>query len=155
MKSLQQINLKLILLQFVSLFFLINGIQRLYVSYHGLKYDALMNNNIEKFKTFTTVTPGLFLAYRNYFTLALVIIIPVLIAIINFKNNIQIGNSIILFVLSILCSFTGFFYSGVINNYLNYFCGVFGESYTSSFLIGGIILTAIGIGVLFKTTHKI
>jgi len=73
---------------------------------------------------------------------------------INWKSKISIINSILLFLLIIGISVTGFFMKGIVNNYLNYFSGLFGETYGIPFFIGGTILTLIGITILWQTLSR-
>lgn len=69
------------------------------------------------------------------------------------EKKIHIINSIILFLVIIGITLTGFFLTGITNQYLNYFCGIFAENYGLSFFIGGTILTTIGITILWKTIN--
>ncbi|GGD87311.1 hypothetical protein GCM10011312_09240 [Planktosalinus lacus] len=59
-----------------------------------------------------------------------------------------------LFLLIIGIAPTGFYMKGIVNNYLNYFSGLFGDTAGISFFIGGTILTLIGIAILWKTINR-
>ncbi len=149
----KQINIKLILLESVALIFLINGLQRLYMASQGLKYDALLNENWDKFKSLTSESLGDFFAMRAFWTLGFISFGIIAIGVINWKKGVAIINSIILFIIILGVTMTGFFLSGITNNYLNYFCGIFTENYGTSFFVGGNILTIIGIVILWKTIN--
>ena len=143
----------MILLESISLVFLVNGLQRLYMASQGSKYDALINENWEKFESLTSQTAGQFFANRTYWTIGFILIGTLTISFINWKYTIRVINSIILFLIISGISMTGFFLQGITNRYLNYFCGLFGGKYGFSFLVGGFILTLIGILILWKTIN--
>lgn len=149
----KQISIKLILLESFALIFIINGLQRLYIASQGQKYDAVMSENWEKFESLTSESIGQFFVNRAYWTFGIILVGILAIGIINWKNKIRIINSIILLVIVLGISMTGFFLSGITNQYLNYFCGIFAESYGLSFFIGGTILTIIGITILWKSIN--
>ncbi len=150
----KKINIKIVVFETISLIFLIHGLQRLYVASQGAKYDAIMSNNWEKFETLSTLTVGHFFAYRAIWTFGIIITGVLVIGLINWKNKISKINSILFFLLITGISVTGFFVKGILNNYLNYFCGLFGDKYGISFLIGGTILTLIGISILWITIRR-
>jgi len=145
------LKFKIVLLEVLALIFIINGLQRLYVASQGAKFDALMNNNWELFESHTSLTIGQFLSNRAIWTLITILFSFTIIGFINWINKIKIINSVLVFLFIIGISVTGFFMKGVINNYLNYFCGLFGHKYGTSFFIGGIILTIFGITILWQT----
>ncbi|MBU3012188.1 hypothetical protein KO506_12295 [Polaribacter vadi] len=147
----KQINIKLILLETFSLLFIINGIQRLYIASQGKIYDAVINENWKKFESLTSESLGQFFANRAIWTIGIILIGILTIGIINWRKKIHTINSIILFLVIIGITLTGFFLTGITNQYLNYFCGIFAKNYGLSFFIGGTILTTIGITILWKT----
>uniref|UniRef100_UPI00263472D9 hypothetical protein n=2 Tax=uncultured Psychroserpens sp. TaxID=255436 RepID=UPI00263472D9 len=149
-KMIKEFNLKLILLESFALIFIISGIDRLYVAYNGRQFDALMNEDLEKFESLTDVRIGQFFADQVYWTLASLIIGILTVGLINWKNKFGIINSIVVLILTIGISATGIYSSGIINRYLNYFCGIFAEGYGMAFLIGGLIILSIGIVILWK-----
>tara|TARA_R110002049_G_scaffold217206_2_gene388618 strand:- start:719 stop:1219 length:501 start_codon:yes stop_codon:yes gene_type:complete len=150
-RMIKRFNLKLILLECFALIFIISGIDRLYVAYNGKKFDALMNEDWEKFESLTDVRIGQFFADQAYWTLASLLIGILAVGLINWKNKFGIINSIVVLILTFGISATGIYSSGIINRYLNYFCGIFAEGYGMAFLIGGLIILLIGITILWKT----
>ena len=150
-KMKESLNLKLILLECFALFFIISGINRLYVAYNGEQFDALMSKNWEKFELLTDLPIGDFLTDQAYWTLVGLIIGILIVGIINWKNKFRLINSIVVLILTFGISFTGIYSSGIINRYLNYFCGIFAEGYGIAFLIGGMIIFLIGASILWKT----
>ena len=149
----KQINIKLILLETFSLLFIINGIQRLYIASQGKIYDAVINEDWKKFESLTSESLGQFFTNKAIWTIGIILVGILTIGIINWRKKIHIINSIILFLVIIGISLTGFFLSGITNQYLNYFCGIFAEKYGISFFIGGTILTIIGITILWKSIN--
>ena len=150
-KMIKKFNLKLILLECFALIFIISGIDRLYVAYNGKEFDALMNEDWEKYELLTDISVGQFFANQAYWTIASLLIGILMVGLINWKNKFRIINSIVVLVLTFGISATGIYSDGIINRYLNYFCGIFAEGYGMAFLIGGFIIALIGIAILWKT----
>ena len=150
-KMIKKFNLKLILLECFALVFIISGLKRLYVAYNGELFDALMNDDWEKFESLTDVRIGQFFADQAYWTLASLIIGILAVGLVNWKYKFGIINSIVVLILTFGISATGIYSSGIINRYLNYFCGLFAKGYGMAFLIGGLIILLIGITILWKT----
>ncbi|MBC2844781.1 hypothetical protein [Winogradskyella flava] len=146
-----QFNLKLILLECFALIFIISGIDRQYVTYHGDKFDALLNDDIKTFASLTDIRMGEFFLNQLYWTFASILIGIIIVSLVNWKNTFGIINSIIVLILTIGIYATGFYSSGIINRYLNYFCGIFAKGYGMSFLIGGLIILLVGVLILWKT----
>ena len=142
---------RLILFETIALIFLINGIQRLYVSSVGEKYDAIIANDFDKYYSLTSKQIGSFLNERAYWTLGAFLVLIIIIGILNKKLKIHFINSSVVFLIIFVLFPTGFFVEGLVNNYLNCFSGIFGDSYGFSFLIGGMILTVIGIAIILIT----
>ena len=150
-KMIKKFNLKLILLECFALIFIISGIDRLYVAYNGKEFDALMNEDWEKYELLTDISGGQFFANQAYWTIASLLIGILIAGLINWKNKFGIINSIVVIILTFGISATGIYSDGIINRYLNYFCGIFAEGYGMAFLIGGLIIALIGITILWKT----
>ncbi len=146
--------LSLILFETLALFFLINGIQRLYLASQGEKFNAIMNNDLDKYYSLTSIYASEFFVRRGYWTVGAFIFGILLIGIINWKSKINIINSILTFLIVFILFPTGVFVKGILNNYLNYFSGLFSENYSISFLISGAILSLIGLTILWKTTQN-
>jgi len=147
----KKFNLKLILLECFALIFIISGLKRLYVAYNGKQFDALMNEDWEKFESMTDVRIGQFFANQAYWILTSLIIGIIIVGLINWKYKFGIINSIIVLILSFGISITRFYGTGIVNRYLNHFCGLFAEGYGMAFLIGGLIIFLVGITILWKT----
>ena len=125
--------------------------QRIYISSKGNIYEAILNKNWKELDSLTTDTLSEVLAYRAFWTLGIALFGLLIVGIINKLYKVEKLNSILLFLIIIGLLFSGFFLSGITNNYLNYFCAIFSKSYGLSFFIGGIIITLIGITILWKT----
>ncbi|OAD90368.1 hypothetical protein A7A78_06465 [Aequorivita soesokkakensis] len=149
----KKIHLSLILFETLALFFLINGIQRLYLASQREKFNAIMSDDLDKYYSLTSLKASDFFIVRGYWTFGAFILGILIIGIINWKNKINIINSILTFVIVLLLFPTGVFVKGILNNYLNYFSGLFSENYSISFLIGGSILSLIGLIILWRITH--
>jgi hypothetical protein len=147
----KKFNLKLILLECLALIFIVNGIKRFYVAYNGKEFDALLNEDWEKFDSLTNLSGPELLVNQIYWTMISLIVGILIVGIINWKYKFGIINSIVVLILTFGISATGIYSSGIINRYLNYFCGLFAEGYGMAFLIGGLIIFLVGITILWKT----
>ena len=154
-KMIKKFNLKLILLECFALIFIISGLKRLYVAYNGKLFDALMNDDWKKFESLTDERIGQFFADQVYWTLASLIIGILAVGLVNWKYKFGIINSIVVLILTFGISATGFYTSGIVNRYLNYFCGLFAKGYGMAFLIGGLIILLTGITIMWKTITMI
>jgi hypothetical protein len=94
---------------------------------------------------------GQFFADQAYWTLASLIIGILAVGLVNWKYKFGIINSIVVLILTFGISATGIYSSGIINRYLNYFCGFFAKGYGMAFLIGGLIILLTGITMMWKT----
>lgn len=151
---LKKINIRVVSYDTLALFFLINGIQRLFMASQGEKFIAIMNNDLEKYYSLTSIKASEFFILRGYWTYGAFIFGILLIGIINWKSKINIINSISTFIIVSFLFPTGVFLRGIINNYLNYFSGLFSENYSISFLMGGSILLLIGLLILWRITYS-
>lgn len=146
----KKINAKIIVLEILAVFFLINGIQRLYLASQGEKFNAIMNSDMEKYYSLTSTYASVFLERRGYWSLGGFMIGILLIGIINWKIKIHFINSMVTFLIIFMLLPSGLFMKGLINNSLNNFCAHFGVSYSFSYLIGSLILIIIGVLILWK-----
>ncbi len=149
----KKINIVFILSEIFSMIFFIHGVQRLYIASQGEKYYALLNNNFEKYYTLSNKQISDFMVSDAYWAIYAFIFYAFLIFFINYKYKIYHINSVIVIgIVFFLFPLGGF--GGIVKIYLNYFCGLFGKSYGTSFLVGGSILTIIGILILWVTLKK-
>lgn len=146
----KKINLKIILLEILALFFFINGIQRLYVTSQGEKYQAIFTDNWDKFESLTSLSPGEFTLYRAYWAFGAFIVGSILIGIVNRRNKISVINLVIILIVMFLLFTAGLFTNSLINIYMNSFGGLFSDSFATSNLIGGVVFTLISIVLFWK-----
>lgn len=159
MNSVKKISVKLILCQWLALFFLIYGIQRLHISSQYKKYDCLieyMKN--PKSDCWTKLQPSTetmeeFISTRYYWVFYAFIFCTTLIFFVNWKTKIPIPNPIIVFILTFLLFPTGFFNKGIVNTFMNSFGGIFSDNFVVENFIGGITFTIIG-GFIFWRSVK-
>ncbi|MFD1015753.1 hypothetical protein [Winogradskyella rapida] len=146
----KKFNIKLILLECLALIFIISGLKRLYIAYNGKQFDALMSEDWGKSDSLTYIRIGEFFVNQAYWILSCLIIGILIVGLINWKYKFGIINSIIVLLITFGISLTGFYGTGIINRYLNYFCGLFAEGYEIAFLIGGLLIFFVGITILWK-----
>jgi len=156
-KILKKIKLKLIFIESLAAYFLVNGSQRIYVASQADQYELLALGKWEELESLISGSISEIIVTKAYWTFGIFIICIVTIGVLNWKNKISIIN--IILVSLIVFSFfpLGFFSTGLIFKYLNYLGGIFADDYGLSFFIGGCILSIIGITLLwliFKQHNK-
>ena len=151
----KKLNLKLILIQLLGIFFFIEGIQKFYIASDAerfmclLKYD--INSECWKNLNSTFTTLGDFLALRAYWSFGASVIGILIVSLINLKNKTSFLNTCFVFLLVVLIFPTGIFFRGIISDYFNYFGALFTKDYQYSFIISGIIFTLIGSLLMWKS----
>lgn len=155
-KIFNNFNLRLVIIECLSLVFIISGVKRFYIAYNGKLYDVLMNEDWEKYESLTDLSGPELLVNEIYWFLTTLLISILVIVLINWKNKFGHINSIAVIIITLGISSTEFYSSGFINRYLNYFCGIFAEGYGMAFLVGGSIILLVGVLILWKTItlHK-
>jgi hypothetical protein len=149
LKMIKTINLKLIILQFVSMVFLIHGIKRLHAATQGNIYEAIIDQDFDKFDSLTNISLSQYIVNLELWSLWSFIISIILIGIGNWKFKITLINSILTVLITSLLYLFGFFNKGIIDRNLNYFCGLFADGYGMGYFIGGAILTLMGLAFLW------
>jgi hypothetical protein len=151
---LKRVHINIILLDILSLFFIIQGVKRLFIASQGEKYKAILNNDLDVFNTLTSYTMGEFVALWAYWAFGAFIIGIVGLSLINWKNKIGITNSILPFLIVFSFFPAGIFSEGFINTSLNSFGWLFGGGFSISFLIGGTVFLLIGL-LLFRKSIQV
>lgn len=147
----RKLNFILILFQWFGLFFLINGILRLFYSFYAeqILYLLKVKEKSNSWKTLNILND--FLYYQVYWAFGTFILGVTVIAFLNWKNKNHFLNSIVLFLLVFVIFPSGIIFRGLISNYLNYFGGLFSKDYIYSFIIGGMIFSLIGGLLIWKS----
>lgn len=147
----KKFNLKLILLECFPLIFIISGIKRLYVAYNSDKIEAIIRRDWDRYNALTDIGISDFMANQVYWILIPLVLGIVIVWLINLRSKFGLINSITVLAITSGISVTGFYGTGTINEFLNYFCGFFSKQSGISYSIGGLILLLVGIIILWKT----
>jgi hypothetical protein len=142
----------LILVQWLGIFFLINGFLRLFYSFKGAEIEYLKTAK-EEFHSpeYLTIVSD-FLSYSAYMAVGAYLLGIVLIALINWKRKNHFLNTIVVVVLGFAVLPLGILFGGVISKTFNHFGGLFTNHYTYSFLIGGLTFSIIGGLLIWKSS---
>ena len=62
-----------IIIEIIGLILLVEGMSKLYIIYHGEKYQALIQNNIEKFEELTSDSIGWFFAQHSFWKMGVLL----------------------------------------------------------------------------------
>ncbi|WP_396192715.1 hypothetical protein [Flavobacterium sp.] len=157
----RKIKPKLILIQWLGIFFLISGFLRLFYSFYGTEIEYLKTGKEDFHSHKTLLILSDFLWYRVYWAFGAYIFGMIIIALINWNKKNHFLNTILLLILGFAIFPMGLLFRGVISNYFNQFGGLFSKDYTYAFLIGGLTLIIIGSLFIWKsistetnTTHN-
>jgi hypothetical protein len=142
----------LILIQWLGIFFLINGFLRLFYSFKGTEIEYLKTAKEESHSPEYLTIFSDFLQDRTYMTLGAYLLGIVLIALINWKRKNHFLNTIVVVVLGFAVFPMGILFGGVISKTFNHFGGLFTYHYTYSFLIGGLTFSIIGGLLIWKSS---
>lgn len=150
----RKIRLKLILLQTLSLIFLIAGVQRLYIATQAEKYEAIGASDWEMFETLTSQTVGEFLFNETLWALVGLLFGITFIGYVNWRNKKSLLNTLLIFSIVLILFQIGLFNGGLFNNYINTFWGAMGINFTITFIIAGIVFGLLS-AILIITSLKI
>lgn len=139
---------KLILIDVSFVFFLITGMKRLYLASQSEIYDAMIQEDSEKFKSLTDSTAGEVIFDVYYWTLAFLAIAVLIVGLINWRYKTAIVNSILTLIIAFLFFPLGLINGAFIPDLFNSFCYFFSDEMGMAFMIGGLILCGIALMLL-------
>jgi len=146
----KNINIKVILFQWIGIVFFINGIQRLYLLFQDERYSCLYesinnpkNDCWEKLNLNENVG-DIISSFLMWFFYAFIFGITIL-SILNWRHKIHWINSLFVLILTFLLFPLKFFREGFGSIFFNSFWGIFTDDVTVENLIRGIIFTLIGL----------
>ena len=148
---------KIIIAESIGIIFLIHGISRLHKSYYSDIWKAFLESNSEKLKNLTEISLGDFLFESIMFGFYVLIVSVLILSLIKWKRKLPLINTVLSLTLVFLLFPIGFFEIDFITGIFNSIGAIFTNDIGLSFLISGIILTLIGIAILWKeikTTHN-
>ena len=147
-----KLNLKLILIQFFGILFLIYGTQRFFYSFYSDEIIFYFSKSADKIEHSKYVEfLGKFLWCRFYWALGMAVIGVIVIAFINIKRKNHFLNTILVALLLFAAFFSGIILTNLISKYFNYLEELFSKSYTYTCFIGGVILTLTGSMLIWKS----
>lgn len=142
----------LILIQWLGIFFLINGFLRLFYSFKGAEIEYMKAAKEESHSPENLTIMIDFLHDRTYVTLGAYLLGIVLIALINWKRKNHFLNTIVVVVLGFAVFPMEILFGGVISKSFNHFGGLFTNHYTYSLLITGLTFSIIGGLLIWKSS---
>lgn len=147
MSIFEKMKVKIILIQWLGLFFLINGIQRIYNATRSEQIMLLLQPNP---KSEVTIIAD-FLIWKTYWTLGALVLGIVIITLINRRNKIHFSNTLLVIAMQLIVSQTGIYSKGIIVKYFNSFGRLFINDYLYSYIIGGVTFTLIAVLLFWKS----
>jgi len=137
-------------MQSIALIFIVIGIRRIYNAYKAEYYE---NINDGEFPTSEVIRD--MLINQELIGFSFFIFSTLIISYVNYKNKVSIINTIIVFLIVLLLFLLGFFDNGILHGVINSYCYFFTDDIGFMFLIGGVMLIAAGVVILWKTNKVI
>ena len=148
-------NWKIIIAESIGIIFLIHGVSRLHKSYYSDIWKALLESDSEKLKSLPEISIGDFLFESIMFEFYVLIASVVILLLIKWKMKLPLINTVLSLTLVFLLFPIGFFKIDFITSLFNSIGGIFTNEFGFSFLISGLLLTLIGLAILWKGIKKI
>ena len=148
-------NWKTILAESIGIIFLIHGVGRLHKSYYSDIWKAFIHS--DKLKNEVVINLGDFLLESIMFGFYVLIVSIMILLLIKWKMKLPLTDTFLSLILVFLLFPIGFFKINFITALFNSIGAIFTNDIGFSFLISGLILTLIGLTVLWKgikTTHN-
>lgn len=150
MKKKIRLNWKIIVAESIGIIFLIHGVSRLHKSYYSDIWKAFLESDSEKLKNITEISLGDFLIESIMFGFWVLIASVLILLLVKWKIKLPLIDTILSLILVFLLFPMGFFNIDFITGLFNSIGAIFTNDIGFSFLISGLILTLIGLTVLWK-----
>jgi hypothetical protein len=145
-----RLNWKIIVAESIGIIFLIHGVSRLHKSYYSDIWKAFLESDSEKIKNITEISLGDFLIESIMFGFWVLIASVLILLLVKWKIKLPLIDTILSLILVFLLFPMGFFNIDFITGLFNSIGAIFTNDIGFSFLISGLILTLIGLTVLWK-----
>jgi hypothetical protein len=145
-----RLNWKIIVAESIGIIFLIHGVSRLHKSYYSDIWKAFLESDSEKLKNITEISLGDFLIESIMFGFWVQIASVLILLLVKWKIKRPLIDTILSLILVFLLFPMGFFNIDFITGLFNSIGAIFTNDIGFSFLISGLILTLIGLTVLWK-----
>ena len=152
MKKKLKLNWEIIVAESIGIIFLIHGSKRLHTSYYSDIWKALLELDSEKMENFKTKSIGQFLYDSLSFGFWIFLVWVLLLLVFKWKIKLPLADTILTLILVFLLFPIGFFNIDLVTRLFNSIGAIFTNDIGFSFLISGLILTLIGLGILWKGT---
>ncbi len=140
---LKKIELKTLVFQITALFFLVNGLKRLYFAQYSEIYEAIIEEDFEYLRSVNDISYSEILLNQALWPFAGFLVGGLIIGFVNWRYKISILNSIIIFAIIFFLFPLGLFNDGFIQQAFNSFCYVFSEKMGKAFFVGGLSMILI------------
>ncbi|WP_191100654.1 hypothetical protein [Olleya marilimosa] len=145
----QKLNWKIIVAESIGIIFLIHGSKRFHISYYSDIWKALIDVDSEKLESLKIKNVGQFLYDSQIFGFWIFLVWVLLILLFKWKIKLPLADTILTLILVFLLFPIGFFNIDFITGLFNSIGALFTNDIGFSFLISGLILTLIGLGLLW------
>jgi hypothetical protein len=143
-------NWRIILTESIGVIFLIHGFGRLQKSYYSDIWKAFLESDSEKLKTQIGISLGDFLLETIMFGVYVLIVSVIILLLIKWKMKLPLIDTFLSLILVFSLFPIGFFEIDFITALFNSIGAIFSNDIGYSFLISGLILTLIGLTILWK-----
>ena len=139
----KRIKLKLIIIEIITLFFLISGIKRIQIATQSDVYEAVFSGN--SIEPFTDLTMGEFLTYQLLWPFGIFVAGVIIIGLMNWRYKTSVLNTVIVFIIVFSLFPLGIMHRGFIQRLFNSLGSIFSDNTGTAFYTSGIILTIIAL----------
>jgi hypothetical protein len=141
---------KIIIAESIGIIFLIHGVSRLHKSYNSDIWKAFLESDSENLKNQIGISLGDFLLNSIMFGFYILIVSVMILLLIKWKMKLPLIDTFLSLILVFLLFPIGFFEIDFITALFNSIGAIFSNDIGYSFLISGLILTLIGLIILWK-----
>lgn len=147
----KKLNIKLILIETAFVFFFVTALLRLYIANQTEIIDAILQKDFEQYDSLTNLSLGELMTEQIFFPYKCFAIAVLIIGLINWRLKQAILNTVLVSVFSYLIFPLKLIHGGQIPQIINSFCYLFSNDRKYAFLIGGSVLGAVALFLLWLT----
>ena len=150
MKLLLKLNPRLFLLETIAFIFIVQGSRCLNISYHAEQWEAILQNDSQKFNNISAISQFLFQgAMWSIYTLLCLAVLMILVKLLTKRSS---ANTLMSFLLVFILFPTRLMNElSPVYNSVGYF---FSDDLKTAFLTGGILMTTMGAILAWTTIIK-
>lgn len=145
----KKINIQLILIETAFIFFLVGGLERFYLANQSAIIDAILHQDMERLNALTSLSIVELMQNQIYFPFMCFALGILIIGIMNWKLKQTFLNTLFVTIYGYLCFPLKLIHGGLLPQAFNSFFDLFSDDRKTTFLIGGSVLSAVALFLLW------